>query len=322
MDGDDSLEDRRDMPQLTPASLMQAENRAYGHAAVLSEYADFDRTKWIPGALQHGWNPFDGIGEMDGVWRPLRKFVWSEENERIGRALGGVRYEVVGAPWLYLLRLQPAPAVPPGPPSTVTFPYHPTIHDRVVGSHEQYAKDLAGREQGSVTVCLQWMDHADAGIREAYTQHGFRVVTFGRGTSGAPGCTGFLRRQRAELLRHTRAVSNRLSTALFYAASLGLEVGIYGSEMNLESEQAYAMSGLPDRWPALHADSVAPEVSRPLWEHQLGAEHVRSPEQLRELMGWDGPRPAVKARFVASRAADLVRLNARTTNGRWHLRVY
>jgi hypothetical protein len=322
MDGDDSLEDRRDMHQLTPGTLIQGENRAYGHAAVLSEYAGFDRTKWIPGALQHGWNPFDGIGRMDGIWRPLRKFVWSEENERIGRALGGVRYEVLGAPWLYLLRLAPVPAAPSGPPSTVAFPYHPTIHDRVVGSHERYAKDLAGREPGPVTVCLQWMDHADTGIRENYARHGFRVVTLGRGTSGAPGYTGFLRRQRQELLRHTRAVSNRLSTALFYAASVGLEVGIYGSEMSLASEQAYATSGIPDRWPALHADAVAPEVSRPLWEHQLGADQVQSPERLRALMGWDGLRPGVKAHFIASRTADLMRLNARRTNGRRHLRVY
>ena len=98
---------------LSPGMVLQAENRAYGHAQTLSEYAGYPRARWVPGALQHGWNPFDGIGIYDGTWRPLPKFVWSEENVRRGIKHGGRGYRAIGAPWLYLLRMQ-ATSPPPG----------------------------------------------------------------------------------------------------------------------------------------------------------------------------------------------------------------
>ena len=319
------------LPSLSPGSVLQAENRAYGHARTLSEYAGFARTRWVPGALQHGWNPFDGIGMNDGVWRRLPKFVWSEDNVERGRDLGGHGYRAIGAPWLYLLRLSATSGgVRPGngdvrTGSTIAFPFHATVHTRMIGSHADYARDLAEGEAGrALTVCLQWLDADNAATRRAYEDVGATIVTLGRGTSGAPGHERFLHRQLEMIGGHDRLVSNRLATCIFYGAAAGLEVGVYGTDMSLEGQTRYADSDLPRRFPEMHAHAVDAGSARETWRHQLGENHVLEPAELRRLMGWDGglSGAATQLAFLGSRTADLVRLNTRRTNGPRHFRVY
>lgn len=310
---------------LSPGTVLQAENRAYGHAQTLSEYAGFPRARWVPGALQHGWNPFDGIGIYDGAWRPLPKFVWSEENVRRGIEHGGRGYRAIGAPWLYLLRMPDQSVRPPaGTASTIAIPFHATVHTRLVGSHADYARDLADGEQSrALTVCLQWLDYDNPQIRRVYQEVGARIVTLGRGTSGAPGHESFLRRQLEEIGHHDRLVSNRLATAVFYGAAAGLEVGVYGTEMSLEGQPTYPGSDIPRRWPEMHQHTVDAAAARAAWEHQLGDAKVLEPAELRELMGW-GTRGAIPKQldFLARRAADLVRLNTRRGEARRHFRAY
>lgn len=314
------------MLSVSLGSILQAENRAYGHAQILSEYAGFSRARWVPGALQHGWNPFDGIGMNDGAWRALPKFVWSDDNVRRGLELGGRNYLAIGAPWLYLLRMQGRPTPPPERVrSTVAFPFHATIHTRMVGSHADYARDLAeGEGARSLTVCLQWIDAANPETRRAYEDVGATVVTLGRGTSGAPGHERFLHRQLALIGQHDRLVSNRLATCIFYGAAAGREVGIYGTDMSLEGQPRYTDSELPERWPQLHHHTVAADVAEAAWREQLGDRHVLEPEELRHIMGWDGRLTdlAVHTAFLGRRLFDLVRLNTRRTGAPRHFRVY
>jgi hypothetical protein len=320
------------LPSMSPGAILQAENRAYGHAKTLSEYAGFTSTRWVPGALQHGWNPFDGIGMNDGAWRPLPKFVWADDNVARGIALGGRHYRAIGAPWLYLLRMTDRavdsttpPRAQPDPGSTIAFPFHGTVHHKMVGSHSDYARDLAdGEGARSLTVCLQWLDADDPATRRAYEDIGATVVTLGRGTSGAPGHDGFLRRQLGLIGRHDRLVSNRLATAVFYGAAAGLQVGIYGTDMSLEGQIRYADSELPGRFPQLHSHTVDAAAADQAWRDQLGDRHVLQPSELRDLMGWTTRSRGLvtNAAFLGRRAADLARLNARRVEGRRHFRVY
>ncbi len=313
------------MLSLSPGSVLQAENWAYGHARALSEYAGFTATRWIPGALQHGWNPYDGIGMFDGVWRPLPKFVWSRENARRGHERGGRNYHVIGAPWLYLLRHR-AGQRPDAPPvgSTIAVPFHATVHLHLVGEHSAYARDLVAETEGGrdLTVCLQWMDYEDRATRGMYEDIGARVITLGRGTSSHEGHESFLVRQLEEMDRHDRVVSNRLSTAIFYGAAAGKSVGVYGTAMTLQNQAPYEQSDIPRRWPEMHSFRVDPDVAASIWRDQLGADEVLDPATLRDLMGWSTGGHLRQAGFVGRRLADLVRLNLRASGGRRHLRVY
>jgi hypothetical protein len=309
---------------LSPGAVLQAENRAYGHARALSEYAGFSRTRWVPGALQHGWNPYDGIGMFDGLWRPLPKFVWSGGNAQRGRERGGRNYVVIGAPWLYLLRHRAATRTSGGAGSTIAVPFHATVHLRLVGEHSSYARDLRSELDGArdLTVCLQWMDYEDAATRAVYEDIGARVITLGRGTSSAEGHDSFLHRQLDEFDRHDRVVSNRLSTAVFYGAAAGKQVGVYGTSMTLQNQPPYEESDIPQRWPELHEHTVEPAIAHAVALHELGGEHVLEPAELRDLMGWTGRGAATQLAFLGRRATDLVRLNMHRSGGVRHLRAY
>jgi hypothetical protein len=309
---------------LSPGAVLQAENRAYGHARTLSQYAGFDRTRWVPGALQHGWNPYDGIGMFDGVWRPLPKYVWSEENARRGKERGGRGYHVIGAPWLYLLRQRTDLAARGhSGHSTIAVPFHATVHLRLVGDHAEYARDLAdGEAKRNLTVCLQWMDYANPETRRVYEEIGARVITLGRGTSSADGQATFLERQLEEFSRHDRLVSNRLATAVFYGAAAGLEVGVYGADMSLERQEAYRDSDIPHRWPQLHGHVIDAAQAKEAWRGQLGDDYVLAAAELRELMGWTVATTGKQIRFLAQRTVDLMRLQTRASGGRRHFRVY
>ena len=48
----------------------------------------------------------------------------------------------------------------------------------------------------------------------------------------------FLYKQLHEMRQHKRVVSNRLGSALFYGASVGFEIGVYGDPMILEADRA------------------------------------------------------------------------------------
>ena len=309
-------------------NILQAENRVYGHARVLARYAGLEGEPWIAGALQHGWNPFDGIGAFDGLWRTsVPKLTWSESAAERGRELGGVGYTPIGAPWLYLLRQFPAMKALPAAESTLVYPHHTTVHDELVGDHAAFARDLAQCEMGTpVTVCLHPVDFAHASSRAAYEDVGFPVICHGGSSAFDPHHTGFLDRQLQEMSRHSRVVSNRLSTAVLYAAAAGREVGVYGPDMSTAGQRSYAQTEIPAVWPALHSHRVSAADARHTASVELGEASLRDPEELREILGWStqhGLSKAHAARFTMRRIVDLARVNGvRRRRGERGFRAY
>ena len=100
-----------------------------------------------------------------------------------------------------------------------------------------------------------------------YENRGFRVVCHGyRGLHWRNTDTRFLHKQLDELLRHRRVASNRLGSAIFYGASVGCEVGVYGDPMVLADENP-AFGGVPRMsrlWPDLlteHAPRTSPSTT-------------------------------------------------------------
>ena len=54
----------------------QAENRFYGHVDILAKYCGIDKTPWLNGYLQHGWNGCDGFSHYAGYKRRAKKYIW------------------------------------------------------------------------------------------------------------------------------------------------------------------------------------------------------------------------------------------------------
>jgi hypothetical protein len=152
-------------------------------------------------------------------------------------------------------------------------------------------------ETGPITVCLYWVEFANAAIRAVYEEAGCRVITHGqRGFAYQGTDTRFLRKQYAELLAHERVVSNRLSSAILYGASVGCGVGVYGDPMVLQGEDPVygGVERQQRNWPELHEEHVARADVEGFAVEELGMRHVRQPEEIIDLFCWtrpDGRRP-------------------------------
>lgn len=291
---------------------MHHANHFYGHAHVLARYAGLftgGPEKWgdnqpprpprIEGYVQHGWNLWDGYAVGTELIPRFKKFVWSQSVARRGRSIGLGDYVVIGSPWAYLLELNGLdPRDPPKPrtDSVILYPFHGWEGQKLQGSHENLLAEVR-RVEGDVplTVCLYWDEYQDKRIRRAYESSGVRVITHGtrgymyRGTS-----PWFLDNQLHELRRHGRAISNRMGSALLYAASLGLSIGVYGDPMTLEGDHA-VLGGIEKQrrlWPEAHRAFIDEGFARDLACVELGTDELLSPAELRHLFGWETPAPS------------------------------
>jgi hypothetical protein len=129
-------------------------------------------------------------------------------------------------------------------------------------------------------------------MRRRYERAGFRVICHGfRGAWWEGADPRFLDRQLAELRRHRRVASNRLSTAVFYGTLAGCEPAVYGDPMQLEREQPH-FGGQPRirrDWPELHGEQVDLPAARAVAAAELGADLLLDPAELRRLFGWPNP---------------------------------
>lgn len=262
---------------------MFAENRHYGHAEILLSYCALPSSTQIPVRLQHGWQPGIGMRPRD-MAQPGPKIVWSSRNLERAREAGYRGAVPIGAPWLYM----PATpdAGPEHPRSVLVVPFHGWEKQSLHGSMNAYADALARLERegfGPITVCLYWHEYEQAELRELFERRGCATTTMGHRNDNPE----FLDRQRELIRKHAFVSSNRVSTATFYALAAGRPFFLHGPPVGL-SESDDPTGEQFDRWQREEFPELCGEPSierqRSLGEHELGAEHVRAPEQLRDLL--------------------------------------
>ena len=204
-------------------------------------------------------------------------------------------YRVVAAPWVYLLDIERQAEwekTAPEREGTIVYPFHGWEGQQVLGSHASFVEEIKDAEGDvPITVCLHWNEYDNDEVRAIYENAGVRVITHGeRGYLWQGTDTEFLYKQLTELRRHKRVVSNRMSSALLYAATAGAEIGIYGDPMVLESDHA-VLGGVekPWRlWPEMHQFAVPREIALEVAQGELGLADKMLPEEVIEAFGW-GP---------------------------------
>ncbi|BCJ49015.1 hypothetical protein Asp14428_04900 [Actinoplanes sp. NBRC 14428] len=266
-------------------------NDYYGHSHVLARYCGVrsDPPPRMSGYLQHGWNIGDGMAADHEYVAGVPLFLWSERTRRRAWSLGRRGTYVVGAPWAYLLRLVPPPDDGPAREGTIWYPFHGWEGQHVVGDHAGLIARIRGTEPGPVTVCLYWQEFRTPGVRRRYENAGFRVICHGyRGDAHREGDAGFLDRQLAELRRHRRVASNRLSSAVWYGILAGCEPAVYGDPMTLENEDPVhgGQARIRRQWDFLHGEQVDGDRARAAAVEELGADRLVPAAELRHLMRW------------------------------------
>ncbi|MET0416965.1 MAG: hypothetical protein ABW022_13185 [Actinoplanes sp.] len=271
---------------------MHHANHYYGHSHVLARYCGLDDRDppRIQGYLQHGWNIGDGLAPDHEFVPGVAKLLWSERVRRRAWSLGRRDVYVVGAPWAYLLAMQP-PATEPRE-GTIWYPFHGWEGQHVQGDHDALIAEIKQTEPGPVTVCLYWQEYRTRDVRQRYERAGFRVICHGyRGGWWKDLDPGFLYRQLAEQRRHARVASNRLCSAVLYGALAGCAPAVYGDPMRLDGEQS-AFGGqarIEREWAEMHGAEVDPGVARRVAVAELGADRLLPPAELRRLLGWPMP---------------------------------
>ncbi|MEU8316831.1 hypothetical protein AB0C33_00565 [Nonomuraea sp. NPDC048881] len=307
--------------------MMDESNHWYGHSRILGRYCELpDETpKRIQGFLQHGWNYLHGFPPNDHWCSPgYPRFIWSDVLRRRGWSMGRRGHYLIGAPWIYLLHLEPELGVVSERKGTIWYPFHGWEKSSVTGDHALLADEIRNVETEPVTVCLYWLEYANPDIRRAYESRGFKVICHGeRGSRWESKGRDFLRRQLIQLRRHRRVASNRLGSALFYGASVGCEVAVYGDPMQYEDERPeYGGTARRMRlWPELHGTHVDPELAAEVARQELGFEHQATPEELRRMFGWKrvpGGAPPGGGAAGAGRPGPWVRATASGRPGALH----
>jgi hypothetical protein len=277
-------------------------NHFYGHAHIFARYCGLDASDppRIRGNLQHGWNLVHGFGFLHGVEPGYPKFVWSDVVRRRAWALGWRDYYVTGAPWIYLMAMEPDLGRVPEErrEGTIWYPFHGWEYNGVDGDHDRLIAEIKATEPGPVTVCLYWVEYRDERVRALYENAGFRVICHGyRGRRWRDTSTDFLYNQLAEMRRHRRVASNRVTSALLYGALAGCEPAVYGDPMILGgADPRYGDANRGNRlYPELLGVKVDLDTARAIAERELGHAHLAPPEEIRLLFGWPepaGPEPA------------------------------
>lgn len=235
--------------------------------------------------VQHGW--MLGTGLLDGgrevPWLP--KLVWTHDNAAAARAVGHRHVRAIGAPFLYLAACSPLPTERAG--GTLVYPHHSWDRDDMAGDHNRYIDEILEREPDGATVCLYWREFEDARIRARYERAGFTVVCHGYRDDPM-----FLRRVHAAVTGHRRVVSNRVGSALWYAAAVGCEVEVYGPVF--VSQETDAEAAVFDRfaratWPEWYDGGLAGADAVELAAVALGRDTMCEPGELRSLLGLDRP---------------------------------
>ncbi len=269
---------------------MDIQNHYYGHSAVLAAYAGLRRPRHISGLLQHGWTVvsplpvhFGDFPRVGGNPTRRRLLVWSHRSRAWDPDAEDRPTTAIGSPFLYLERLLAdrgwRRSDERGP---VFIPFHGTRLVRIRGDHKKLARDVADVD-GPSTVCLHSDDVLDDELVDAWASAGHRLVT-----AGCRDDPAFLLRIMQLLGTASRVSSNRLSTAVMYAAALGTPVAIHGDPLTFAAQEASSIDKIRQRWPEFH-HVTAPGELRAIARDELGSHALLDPRALRDAAGWARP---------------------------------
>ncbi|MFJ3956453.1 hypothetical protein [Arthrobacter sp. NPDC090010] len=271
---------------------MDIQNHFYGHSAVLAGYAGLDRPRHFQGLLQHGWTPVTPIrthfADLAGSAPAGNLFTWTHDSrgwtEEQSQQETGFSSTPIGSPALYLAEMIERNGERPEPTlGTVVFPFHGTRLVAVEGDQAAYAREIFEKE-GPSLVCMHADDLQRPDVVAAWKDAGHQLTTAGERRD-----PDFLAKVLWLIMNSRKVVSNRLATALVYAAAVGTPIEIYGPHFQIagiqeESSEEY----LRKLWPEFYDPEVTPEALQALARAELGAASMRSPEELRDVLGWNG----------------------------------
>jgi len=277
---------------------------AYGHREILLSYARLDSSTLLEGVLQHGITSnenllLDAKTPKVGLFRRAPFWVFSKETTEFLKNHGMRDVTAIGAPWAYLQKMRGQLADVGGHPKrnkTLVFPTHysqsvniPFTQDEVRQKLRRW-KSLSGGEE--ITICLLWSEFLNPVWRMVCESEGVTLTFAGVGESKpvwSPHVSrvNFLANIDILLRDHSRCIFESPTSAIFYAISLGKEIGLFLSPQSgdwgafsaaHERQLIWTTECLPDLVEKFALTPRMIEFSRRV----LGEDCILNPEELRE----------------------------------------
>jgi hypothetical protein len=274
-------------------------NRFYGHAHIIKEYCAYPQSEPIPLAIQHGVGQYRTMLHYEHFEEPLFDYwIYSDYIKRNAIKHLGIsasNLHLLGSPFAYLtrhLKYEPRPFEQRS--GTIAFPAHSVPGNEVIGKYEEYAEELANLppEFHPITVSVHPHD-IRLGKHKSFIDQGLEVVTCG---NVSPLQVNFLKNFIHFCAPKKYITANTLDTACSYAMYLDLKLFFTGSPppLNTTSEK--------ERLTGQHVDLIEHakvrerftrdmvndpgifEEQQEMARHDLGHEHLLSPQKLKSFM--------------------------------------
>ena len=260
-----------------------SDNSVYGHERIIQTYTD----TWRPiiGHLQHGWNPQSGwtFQNKELLRRLSIRYVWGGRQLKYSLQNGIKVRAAVGAPWLYG-PIRSKLECPNDQSNTdqvpVIFPLHGTKQHPTDFSHERFSEMSKAEYGDNAIVCLHAQEYKDDNVKSVYTNQGFKVTTLGDIQD-----IHFLYNLRTLLAQTKFIVTNRISTVVFYAGSIGIESQIVGpaaNHLNDDLKTIELVSRIENEFRELSGNKS--DLSKYCLE-ELGSPYIREPDELTDILG-------------------------------------
>ena len=273
------------------------DNLYYGHYQILKKYSGAIIPYKINGEMQHGWTRRSGITSLDlGVKSNnlslKRYYVFNSNNKK--KALNGGYKNVVaiGAPFLYIKNPKQYYSQKISN-SLITFPSHTHEFGGFKNTFETYKTYLQSLKKiekkfSLVVVSLGWEEYKNSNIVALFENEGISVVCMGHRDKNP----NFLIKFINEVSKFEYVSSDNVSSAVFYSLFMKKKVFLYGELMkenniwhvdNLKRELTYDNR----MYPQLFWDSFDYKSHSYLADKELGVDHKKTPEELREIFKWN-----------------------------------
>ena len=177
---------------------------------------------------------------------------------------------------------------------------HNFVGDKTPGDQEQFIRYIESRYPGPYGVSLFFGDPDLKTITALYKTRGWSVFCAGPRSNGE-----FLNNTQQTIAKYQYVISNDFSTAIFYAAYMAKSVQIMRDYLTKDSIYKFH-SGEEDfnKLSNCLFEGVEPASAKIIGSRELGAEFIRTPTELRKLLGWDSEWRS-KAASLISLLVDL-----------------
>lgn len=202
----------------------------YGSARIIKEYAGFPKWIPLPVGLQLAWLIVPG--DIKSI-KANEAWIWSSDIHKLLKGeITQSKLRTVGSPFLYLCELMKDEINREPKKGSIVFPAHSSHQIDVNYNYAVYV-DMLNKlpdKYHPITICMYYVDiHKNR--HHVFLESGFNVVSNGISRNDKEFLYNFIKNTADK----EYAISNQMTSALVYAAALGVKSIYYGPEFEAKN---------------------------------------------------------------------------------------